>query len=39
VTLVTGDTRRYEQAGFHVPQLPRLPMIRDVKLGAEKDGG
>jgi len=32
VTLVTGDTKRYEQAGFHVLQLPRLPMINGPTL-------
>jgi NMT1/THI5 like len=32
VTLVTGDTKRYEDAGFHVLQLPRLPMINGPTL-------
>jgi ABC-type nitrate/sulfonate/bicarbonate transport system substrate-binding protein len=32
VTLVTGDTKRYEAAGFHVLQLPRLPMINGPTL-------
>ena len=32
VTLVTGDTRRYEEAGFSVLQLPRLPMINGPTL-------
>lgn len=32
VTLVTGDTQRYEDAGFHVLQLPRLPMINGPTL-------
>jgi hypothetical protein len=27
VTLVTGDTKRTKMLGFHVLQLPRLPMI------------
>ncbi len=27
VTFVTGDTQKYEQAGFSILQLPRLPMI------------
>jgi ABC-type nitrate/sulfonate/bicarbonate transport system substrate-binding protein len=30
--LVTGDTGRYEQAGFHVLQLPWLPMINGPTL-------
>ena len=34
VTLVTGDTKRYEQAGFHVLQLPRLPMINGPTVTA-----
>jgi NMT1/THI5 like len=32
VTLVTGDTKRYEDAGFHVLQLPCLPMINGPTL-------
>jgi len=32
VTLVTGDPKRYEQAGFHALQLPRLPMINGPTL-------
>jgi ABC-type nitrate/sulfonate/bicarbonate transport system substrate-binding protein len=32
VTLVTGDTKRYEDADFHVLQLPRLPMINGPTL-------
>ena len=32
VTFVTGDTRRYEEAGFSVLQLPRLPMINGPTL-------
>jgi ABC-type nitrate/sulfonate/bicarbonate transport system substrate-binding protein len=32
VTLVTGDTKRYEQAGLSVLQLPRLPMINGPTL-------
>jgi hypothetical protein len=32
VTFVTGDTQRYEQAGFSVLQLPRLPMINGPTL-------
>jgi ABC-type nitrate/sulfonate/bicarbonate transport system substrate-binding protein len=32
VTLVTGDTKRYQDAGFHVLQLPRLPMINGPTL-------
>jgi NMT1/THI5 like len=32
VTFVTGDTRRYEEAGFSVHQLPRLPMINGPTL-------
>ena len=32
VTMVTGDTKRYEDAGFHVLQLPRLPMINGPTL-------
>jgi hypothetical protein len=32
VTFVTGDTQRYEKAGFHVLQLPRLPMINGPTL-------
>jgi len=32
VTFVTGDTKRYEQAGFSVLQLPRLPMINGPTL-------
>ncbi|MGH7784007.1 MAG: ABC transporter substrate-binding protein [Candidatus Binatia bacterium] len=32
VTLVTGDTMRYEDADFHVLQLPRLPMINGPTL-------
>jgi hypothetical protein len=32
VTLVTGDTKRYEDAGFHVLQSPRLPMINGPTL-------
>lgn len=32
VTLVTGDTQRYQDAGFHVLQLPRLPMINGPTL-------
>lgn len=32
VTFVTGDTRRYEEAGFTVLQLPRLPMINGPTL-------
>ena len=32
VTFVTGDTRRYEDAGFSVLQLPRLPMINGPTL-------
>ena len=29
---MTGDTKRYEDAGFHVLQLPRLPMINGPTL-------
>jgi ABC-type nitrate/sulfonate/bicarbonate transport system substrate-binding protein len=32
VTFVTGDTKRYEDAGFHVLQLARLPMINGPTL-------
>ena len=32
VTFVTGDTQRYEKAGFSVLQLPRLPMINGPTL-------
>jgi ABC-type nitrate/sulfonate/bicarbonate transport system substrate-binding protein len=32
VTFVTGDTRKYEEAGFSVLQLPRLPMINGPTL-------
>jgi hypothetical protein len=32
VTFVTGDTRRYEEAGFSALQLPRLPMINGPTL-------
>jgi hypothetical protein len=32
VTLVTGDTKKYEAAGFQVLQLPRLPMINGPTL-------
>ena len=32
VTFVTGDTQKYEQAGFSVLQLPRLPMINGPTL-------
>ncbi len=32
VTFVTGDTQRYERAGFSVLQLPRLPMINGPTL-------
>ena len=32
VTFVTGDTQRYEKAGFTVLQLPRLPMINGPTL-------
>ena len=32
VTLVTGDTKRYQDAGLHVLQLPRLPMINGPTL-------
>lgn len=32
VTFVTGDTQKYQQAGFHVLQLPRLPMINGPTL-------
>ena len=32
VTFVTGDTKRYEDAGFAVLQLPRLPMINGPTL-------
>jgi ABC-type nitrate/sulfonate/bicarbonate transport system substrate-binding protein len=32
VTFLTGDTRRYEEAGFSVLQLPRLPMINGPTL-------
>lgn len=31
-TFVTGDTQKYEQAGFHVLALPRLPMINGPTL-------
>ena len=31
-TFVTGDTQKYEQAGFSVLQLPRLPMINGPTL-------
>lgn len=31
-TLVTGDTKRYEDAGFHVLHLPHLPMINGPTL-------
>jgi len=32
VTFVTGDAQKYEQAGFSVLQLPRLPMINGPTL-------
>lgn len=32
VTFVTGDTRKYEEAGFSVLPLPRLPMINGPTL-------
>jgi hypothetical protein len=32
VTFVTGDTQKYEQAGFSILQLPRLPMINGPTL-------
>jgi len=32
ITFVTGDTQRYEKAGFFVLQLPRLPMINGPTL-------
>ncbi|MGH7824643.1 MAG: ABC transporter substrate-binding protein [Candidatus Binatia bacterium] len=32
VTFVSGDTQKYEQAGFSVLQLPRLPMINGPTL-------
>jgi ABC-type nitrate/sulfonate/bicarbonate transport system substrate-binding protein len=32
VTFVTGDTQKYEQEGFSVLQLPRLPMINGPTL-------
>lgn len=32
VTFVTGDSQRYEKAGFSVLQLPRLPMINGPTL-------
>jgi hypothetical protein len=32
VSFVTGDTKRYEAAGFSVLQLPRLPMINGPTL-------
>jgi ABC-type nitrate/sulfonate/bicarbonate transport system substrate-binding protein len=32
VTFVTGDTKKYEEAGFSVLQLPRLPMINGPTL-------
>ena len=34
VTFVTGDAQKYEQAGFSVLQLPRLPMINAVAFGS-----
>jgi ABC-type nitrate/sulfonate/bicarbonate transport system substrate-binding protein len=32
VTFVTGDTKKYEETGFFVLQLPRLPMINGPTL-------